>query len=208
MVEFIINFSNFIIIIKMGNCYQKYEQDNTSNLGLNEEMLNEKKPAHTLIKGLIKNNEIDKANSLVDKFLISSRSPALLYQKLRILYANKEYEQIVEYSNELLKLNPKSLNTMFFKADALRYLGKYNEAMEILDNIIQMNADYVKAYVLKVVLLTKLNLLDEGLEFAHRSILKFGIYPDLLYFKAKILKKLGIFEEINEEYFIKIITKN
>jgi tetratricopeptide (TPR) repeat protein len=180
----------------MGNCYQNYELNSTASLGLKKEILNEHDSAFALILELIRTNEIERANTLADRYLINSRDPRILYQKMRILFANKEYEELILYCNESLELNPTSLETMFFKADALRYLNKLNEAIELLDKIIEMNPDCLKAYALKTMILMELNLLEEGLELADRCFLKFG-HPNFLYYKSKILAKLEL-EESNE----------
>lgn len=90
-------------------------------------------------------------------------------------YANGEYEEAIEYLDEVLEINPDIYNVYPLKGDSLYFLGRYEEAIECYDKALKISQN-ANTYYGKAKSLVKLNRFSDAISNLKTSIELFPAY--------------------------------
>jgi tetratricopeptide (TPR) repeat protein len=108
-------------------------------------------------------------------------------------FSKSKLEKALGYFDEVLELNPESLNTLYLKAIVILHLGQLDESIKYLDKILDVSPDNGPAWDIKGDTLCKLKRFDEALK-CYDEVDR--IFPDSRWTKkANILYNLERFKE-------------
>ncbi|MCC3868631.1 hypothetical protein [Terrisporobacter mayombei] len=113
----------------------------------------------------INQKEMDEALKYINKSLeILPTDINNLEWKTRILYKQRKLKEVVDFSNEIIKLNPENQVIQRIKAKALYDMGDFSRSFEVCEEMLEMYKYQIFPYVHKARILIEVEEIDDAIE--------------------------------------------
>ncbi|MGM9536139.1 MAG: tetratricopeptide repeat protein [Intestinibacter sp.] len=137
----------------------------------------------------------------IDKALeIKQKSISALTTKLRILFLNERYEDVVKLSDKIIDICPRYRISYMSKIESLYKLGLYSESFNACDQMLEIGSYYLFAYIYKINILIEVDEIDDAKDLIQFLRDEEVECADLDYFEASIIRKEGDVEEAKKLY--------
>jgi len=118
-----------------------------------------------------------------------------LIQKGNMLFNKSKYEGAVQWYDQVLKIDPRSVDALNGKGLVFNNLGRYQEAIKWFDKALKVDPTFVGALNNKGVTLANLGRYEEAIKWFDKAIEIDPNFVDALYNKGGALGELGKYDE-------------
>jgi tetratricopeptide (TPR) repeat protein len=126
---------------------------------------------------------------------INSTFVSELIQKGNMLFNKSKYEEAVQSYDQVLMMDPRSIDALNGKGLAFNNLGRYEEAITWFDKAIIIDPTFIHTLNNKGVTLANLGRYEEAITWFDKAIKIDPNFVDALYNKGGALAELGKYEE-------------
>ena len=126
---------------------------------------------------------------------INSTFVSELIQKGKMLFNNSKYEEAIQSYDQVLVMDPRSIDALNGKGLAFNNLGRYEEAITWFDKAIKIDPTFIHTLNNKGVTLANLGRYEEAITWFDKAIKIDPNFVDALYNKGGALGELGKYQE-------------
>jgi tetratricopeptide (TPR) repeat protein len=126
---------------------------------------------------------------------INSTFVSELIQKGNMLFNKSKYEEAVQSYDQVLVMDPRSIDALNGKGLAFNNLGRYEEAITWFDKAIKIDPTFIHTLNNKGVTLANLGRYEEAITWFDKAIKIDPNFVDALYNKGGALGELGKYRE-------------
>jgi tetratricopeptide (TPR) repeat protein len=126
---------------------------------------------------------------------INSTFVSELIQKSNMLFNKSKYEEALQSYDQVLVMDPRSIDALNGKGLAFNNLGRYEEAITWFDKAIKIDPTFIHTLNNKGVTLANLGRYEEAITWFDKAIKIDPNFVDALYNKGGALGELGKYQE-------------
>ncbi len=122
------------------------------------------------------------------------------YDHINSLLEKQDFDQALEYLDDILEDDPNHLDSLFYKGYVLDEMGRYNEALQNYDLILNYWPDDFETLYNKAITLEHIGEHGDAIRYYDRVLELYPDDADSLFRKGVLLYEMGVLYRIQKSF--------